>query len=327
MAATATLLTRDIQGESLNAATDRLVNELAFNEGVVDKAGNSFQVLQNLGTDMNVKIGSGTAFDRAVVKGDLAGQGSFIPEHQNATQVLAVAASDPTNNRIDLVILRVYDDTFDSSTDDFSDLELVTGTPSGSPVAPALPSTALLLAEILVVAADTQIVNGDITDKREEYTLVQNLFAGWQLELSATQLYNTGAADDETDVPWGTEDLDSHGFHSGSDAIVTVPAGVDGFYQVHFQGFTQATTADQDASQFALKHNSTNVANTFHQPSGATNIQGTMNHTILWIVKLVATDTLKIVRRVAASGEDFSLFGTAAGETPVTWFSGHRIAR
>ncbi len=327
MVATATLLTRDIQGESLNAATDRLVNELAFNEGVVDKAGNSFQVLQNLGTDMNVKIGSGTAFDRAVVKGDLAGQGSFIPEHQNATQVIAVAASDPTNNRIDLVILRVYDDTFDSSTDDFSDLELVTGTPSGSPVVPALPSTALLLAEILVVAAVTQIVNGDITDKRLDYTLVQGLFAGWQLEKNVDVLYDTGAAGLETDVAWEVEDLDSHGFHSGSSAVITVPAGLEGFYQVHFVGMAKSTAADQLASQFILVHNSTNVVATFHEPSDLSNLQATMNHTISWIVKLVATDTLKIINKRLSTDEDFSLFEDAASQGPVTYFSGHRIAR
>ena len=175
MAATATLLTRDIQGESLSAATDRLVNQILFDEGVVDKAGNSFQVLQNLGTDMNVKIGSGTAFDQAVVAGDLAGQGKFIPEHQNTTQVLAVAASDPTLDRIDIVILRVYDDTFDSSGFDYADLEVITGTSDASPVAPALPSTSILLAEILVQDTVTQIVNGDITDKRAEYQLVASL--------------------------------------------------------------------------------------------------------------------------------------------------------
>ncbi len=171
MAATATLLTRSIQGESLSAATDRLVNAILLVEGVVDVPGNSFQVLQNLGTDMNVKIGSGTANDKAVVKGDLAGQGTFLPQHQNATQVLAVAASDPTLDRIDLVILKVYDDTFDSSGNDYADLEVITGTPDASPVAPALPSTAISLAEILVQNAVTQIVNGDITDKRVTYRL------------------------------------------------------------------------------------------------------------------------------------------------------------
>ncbi len=171
MAATATLLTRDIQGESLSAATDRLVNQILFVEGVVDKENDSFEVLQNLGTDMNVKIGSGTAFDRAVVAGDLAGQGKFVTEHQNATQVLAIAASDPTNDRIDRVVLRVYDDTFDSSGDDFADIEVLTGTPDASPVAPAEPSTAISLATILVQNAVTQIVNGDITDLRAEYGL------------------------------------------------------------------------------------------------------------------------------------------------------------
>ncbi len=175
MAATATLLTRSIQGETLSAVTDRLVNQILLQEGVVDKAGNSFEVLQNTGTDMNVKIGSGTAFDRAVVTGDLAGQGKFIPEHQNATQVLAVAASDPTDDRIDLVILKVYDDTFDSSGNDYADLEVITGTPDASPVAPALPSTAINLAEILVQNAVTQIVNGDITDKRVEVQLREGL--------------------------------------------------------------------------------------------------------------------------------------------------------
>ena len=176
MAATATLLTRSIQGESLSAATDRLVNAILLVEGVVNVAGNSFQVLQNLGTDMNVKIGSGTANDKAVVKGDLAGQGTFLPQHQNATQVLAVAASDPTLDRIDLVILKVYDDTFDSSGNDYADLEVITGTPDASPVAPALPSTAISLAEILVQNAVTQIVNGDITDKRNEVLTKGQLF-------------------------------------------------------------------------------------------------------------------------------------------------------
>ncbi len=178
MAATATLLTRDIQGESLSGATDRLINQILLVEGVVGKASNSFQVLQNLGTDMNVKIGSGTAFDRAVVAGDLAGQGTFIPEHQNATQVLAVAASDPTNDRIDRVILKVYDDTFDSSGNDYADIEVITGTPDASPVAPALPSTAISLATILVQNAVTQIVNGDITDLRTEYALQVGLGHG-----------------------------------------------------------------------------------------------------------------------------------------------------
>ncbi len=235
MAATATLLTRDIQGESLSAATDRLVNAILFVEGVVDVAGNSFEVLQNLGTDMNVKIGSGTAFDRAVVAGDLVGQGTFIPEHQNVSQVLAVAASDPTNDRIDLVILKVYDDTFDSSGNDFADIEVITGTPDAAPVPPALPSTAISLAEILVQNAVTQIVNGDITDKRIEYQLAASLQSSSHDEVrNSTEVASATATTTDASkasvsltIPttWGSWECEAHATFAKEVAHANSPAG------------------------------------------------------------------------------------------------------
>ncbi len=195
MAATATLLTRDIQGESLSGVTDRLANTALIYEGVIMRNNaNSFQVKQNLGTDMNVKIGSLTAFDRAVIQGDLAGQGVFITEHQNASQVLSIAASDPTNDRIDIVILRIYDDTFDSSGFEYADLEVITGTPSGSPVVPTVPAGSFVLAEILVQNAVTQIVNGDITDKRVE--------APRHGELVKTIYYTANDTFTKADHPW-----------------------------------------------------------------------------------------------------------------------------
>lgn len=195
MAATATLKTRDIQGETLSGVTDRLANTALIHEGVIMRNNpNSFQVLQNLGTDMNVKIGSLTAFDLAVIQGDLAGQGVFITEHQNASQVLSIAASDPTLDRIDIVILRIFDDTFDSSEFDYADLEVVTGTPDASPVPPAVPAGSFVLAEVLVQDTVTQIVNGDITDKRIEAPIrgehIQTLY------LTASTTF------DKADHPW-----------------------------------------------------------------------------------------------------------------------------
>ena len=167
MVATATLLTRSIQGESLSAATDRLIN-LAMKQGVIDFVDNSFEVLEDTGSNMVITIGSGNASDRAVIEGDLAGQGLFVAEHQNATQTLSVAASDPTNDRIDRVIIRTYDDTFDSSGDDFSDLEVITGTPDASPSAPAEPQSSYTIATILVQSTVTAITDSDITDLRFE---------------------------------------------------------------------------------------------------------------------------------------------------------------
>lgn len=168
MPATATIKTRSIQAEALSAVTDRLINTMLLLEGVLGKTANSFKVAQNLGTDMNVKVGSGTAYDRAAVQGDNAGQGVYVVEHQNATQVLAVAAADATNPRIDIVILRVYDDPFDSSGNSYADLEVITGTPAGVPSAPAVPSSAIKLAEVAVAAGATGIVDANITDARAE---------------------------------------------------------------------------------------------------------------------------------------------------------------
>ena len=182
MVATATILTRSIQSESLSAASDRLVNTVVLREGVVDVAGSSYAVAENTGSDMNILVGSGTAFDRAVVEGDVAGMGTFIAEHQNATQQLAVAASDPSLDRIDRVILQVYDDTFDSSGNSYSDIEVLEGTPDAAPVAPALPDSAISLATIEVGNGVTAVTDSDITDARESVKargeLVETLVIG-----------------------------------------------------------------------------------------------------------------------------------------------------
>lgn len=168
MAATATIKTRAIQGEDLPAREDRLINTILLDEGVIDLAGDSYEVNAQAAPDMSVRVGSLTAHDYAVVEGDNAGQGTFICRHDNTHQDLAIAAADATNPRIDIVVLRVYDNTFDSSGNDYADLEVITGTPAGSPSAPATPSTAIKLATVAVAALAATIVGGNITDDRTE---------------------------------------------------------------------------------------------------------------------------------------------------------------
>lgn len=194
MPATATIKTRSIQGESLTAAADRLINTVLLREGVVDKANDSFKVAQDTGANMQVKVGSGSAYDLAVVEGDNAGQGTFVLEHQSATVTLPVAAADATNDRIDIVVLRVYDDTFDSSGNDYADIEVIQGTPAGSPSAPATPDSAIKLAEIEVGNGVTAITNADITDSREEYKK--------RGELVETLYYTSPGTFDKADYPW-----------------------------------------------------------------------------------------------------------------------------
>lgn len=201
MAATATIGTWAIQAEDAPAQIGRLLTNGLMQEGVIDKANDSFKVAQNTGSDMNIKVGSGTVGDLCVIAGDAAAdQGLYIGQHGNSTQTLAVAASDPTNDRIDRVIARVYDDDADSSGNSYMDLEVITGTPAGSPSAPALPDGAITLATILVQAAVTAITNSDITDARSEALVTRSLL-GHDLRV-------TNPADEDTSatgswVDWG----------------------------------------------------------------------------------------------------------------------------
>jgi hypothetical protein len=86
----------------------------------------------------------------------------------SAVRVVDLDPADATNPRIDLIVLKVLDTGIgDGSTD--VQLLAVTGTPAGSPVAPAVPTGAIELARVAVAAAPTgdTIVNANITDRRK----------------------------------------------------------------------------------------------------------------------------------------------------------------
>lgn len=83
----------------------------------------------------------------------------------DADVVLTVAASSPSNPRIDSVIARVKDQSYSGSVNAWN-LEVVTGTPAASPVAPALPANCYELARLSVAANATSVAGGNITDQR-----------------------------------------------------------------------------------------------------------------------------------------------------------------
>src|SRR5688500_5519294 len=95
------------------------------------------------------------------------GQGVYLCPN-SAVRVVDLDPADATNPRIDLIVLKVLDTGIgDGSTD--VQLLAVTGTPAGSPVAPAVPTGAIELARVAVAAAPTgdTIVNANITDRRK----------------------------------------------------------------------------------------------------------------------------------------------------------------
>lgn len=192
----ATLKTWAIQGENTHAHIGRtLSTALIAAGGVVDKAARSFQVTENTGADMAVKVGSGTLGDLCAIAGDAAGQGVYIAEHQNATETVTIGASDPTRDRIDLIVARVYDDEADSSGQNKTEIEVVEGEPkSSNPTAPAVPAGAIALAEVAVDRGVTGITDADITDRRTEI-----IVAGQHVE---TLVFESSDTFTKADYPW-----------------------------------------------------------------------------------------------------------------------------
>lgn len=145
-----------IPGEDLRRMTAALATP-----GVV--GANDLKVTEHAGTpNMSVDVAAGAAF---VAGTSATWQGTYHVESR-ASVTKTIAAADATNARKDIVVARVREDFYDSSGVDAWDISVVTGTPAGSPTAPATPANCLLLAVIDVPANDTAIGNAQITDSR-----------------------------------------------------------------------------------------------------------------------------------------------------------------
>lgn len=166
------LLARALPNQ-LAAPVDRYINGILW-PGVWDLAGGHFRVVAQAAPGMSVRCGSGAAGDMAVVEGAAALSGRYIVQNQDAyvgssNTDLSIGNGDPSGPRIDLIVLRVYDDEMDSSGLTVARLEVVPGIPASSPAAPATPAGALALAQVLVgVGESVSITAGDITDLRVE---------------------------------------------------------------------------------------------------------------------------------------------------------------
>lgn len=131
-------------------------------------------VERSTGANMSVDVLAGTALVRDSRVISLAGM--YAVANDSRTN-LAIAPAD-TLPRIDLVIVRVQDST-DNPPDlmDEASFEVITGTAAGSPVAPTLPSAyqAYVLAEVTVPANASSILDADITDTREQVSLLSRV--------------------------------------------------------------------------------------------------------------------------------------------------------
>lgn len=123
------------------------------------------RMLVQAGSGMTVVVNGGVA---VVPSGVSSVQGAYLAAIMAQT-TLTVATSDPTNPRVDAVLIYI-DDL--GTTSDTSVVEVLAGTPTpGANLtnlngAPSLPNSSLLLAYVLVPAGSSSVTGGNISDQR-----------------------------------------------------------------------------------------------------------------------------------------------------------------
>lgn len=146
---------------------------LLNSEGVANYA--TDMVVTNAATGLKVDIAAGAAW----VKGDSGtpamglSQGLFSVVNDAAvTNAVTLPAADPTNPRLDQIVLRVRDSADLGSGADDALFDYVQGTPTAGATllnrngAAALGNDRLLLADVLVPAAATNLTAANVRDRR-----------------------------------------------------------------------------------------------------------------------------------------------------------------
>lgn len=153
-----------LQNGSHPAENDRLSMQAIFaTTGIIGSS--SLAVTPNSPAGMSVRVASGWC---AIVGTTQSNMGVYTV-YNDATSTLTVTTADPTNPRIDRVVVTVQDAFYSGAFNDVI-FQVVAGTPASSPSAPATPANSISLATIAVAAGATQINAGDITDTRVDTT-------------------------------------------------------------------------------------------------------------------------------------------------------------
>jgi hypothetical protein len=153
-----------LQNGSHPAENDRLTTQALWaTTGIINSS--SLAVTENSPTGLSVRVASGWA---AILGTEQSNMGAYVV-YNDATVTLGITTPDVTNPRIDRVVATVRDAYYSGANNDVI-LQVVAGTPAGSPVAPATPDNSISLATVAVAAGATVITNANITDTRVAVT-------------------------------------------------------------------------------------------------------------------------------------------------------------
>ena len=153
-----------LQAGSYPAESDRLTTQALYaTTGIIGSS--SLAVTQNSPAGMSVRVAAGWA---AIIGTTQANMGAYVA-YNDAQATLTVTTADPTNPRIDRVVITVRDAYYTGAFNDVI-FQVLAGTPAGSPTAPAVPANSISLATIAVGAGVTSITSANITDTRADVT-------------------------------------------------------------------------------------------------------------------------------------------------------------
>lgn len=292
--------------------------------GVHPTMGGVFAITQNGSPNMSVNVASGFA----IIPGTEGSKQSGYAVINDAIVNVAIAASNPSLPRIDLIALKVQDSFYSGATDAWS-IVAITGTAAGSPVAPALPANAIKIAQIAVGAAVTSIVTGNITDSRPYIAAAGGLISvATQAERDALVAHDglpTWRRDQETIDVWGgaawvsfsptfstyigesrnsTTNRVSSGTEIIGNTVTFTSAGTTARYKASWMG-TFVGSVTSDTARLRIRH----------QSGGSLTTGGTQD----------AIQTANPL--VANKGQPFNISATVTGLSPGTWTMGGSVQR
>lgn len=268
-------------------------------DGVLNGEQNELEVFGD-STGLQVKVRTGRVFIR-----------SHWAKLTSQT-TLAIDSNSSGNPRIDRVVARV------DASNNIVELDVLKGTPAGSPVAPTVATGAsdiweVSLAQVAVANSASTIASTDVTDERT-YAM-----PGGSPNL-ATRVYRATALacanDTLTDLSLGTLDwTDLPGrFHSTSTNPDRLLAPFTGRYALHV-----AVEFDSNSTGWrlitALKNGTTDVA----PPAAVSAINGRATPVFLNVpeIQLVAGDYVRLRVR-QNSGGSLNVLGTSSSPTGTT---------
>lgn len=155
-----TILTPNwMQAGTYPARLDRLLIQKAF--GDREMVFNGLQVTQNGAGAMNVNIAAGAM---TIIGDDQTDQGMYLVFMDAASNAFTMPNPPGSNKRIDLVSMRINDPQAGGPAGSNATIVVTQGSVAASPVAPATPTSAVTIAQVLRTAGDGAVLTAMITD-------------------------------------------------------------------------------------------------------------------------------------------------------------------